>query len=67
MSVVVDGILELHGRHTTCKESLANLLAATNDRHCDREAILAGLNVDRKTKGVILEVIVAVRWRNGGI
>lgn len=49
------------------RESLDNLLPATNDRHCDLEAILAGLNADRKTKGVILEAIVAVMWRNGDL
>lgn len=54
-------------KHTTAKASLASLELAINDRHCVREAMRVGRKVDRKTKGVILDAIVAVMRRNGWV
>lgn len=44
---------------------LATLVLALNERHCVREAIRAGRKADLKMRGVSLDVIVAVRRRNG--
>jgi hypothetical protein len=38
---------------------------AVKVRHCEREAIRAGRNADRITKGIAFDAIVAVEGRNG--
>lgn len=49
---------------TTWRASLAALELAENVRHCDCEAGRTDRKAERKTKGVILEAIVAMLGRN---